>query len=45
MPAQATIPSKTIIIDGETKIVHEKNKFRQKYLSTNSALQRIIHGK
>jgi len=31
-------------IDGETKIFHEKTKFTQ-YLSTNSALQKIISGK
>jgi hypothetical protein len=30
----------TIIIDGETKVFHNKNKFTQ-YLSTNPALQRI----
>jgi hypothetical protein len=34
----------SITIDGETKIFHDKNKFTQ-YLSTNTALQRIIHGK
>jgi hypothetical protein len=28
----------SIIIDGETKVFHDKTKFRQ-YLSTNSALQ------
>jgi hypothetical protein len=33
----------SIAIDGETKIFHDKNKFTQ-YLSTNPALQRIIHG-
>jgi hypothetical protein len=41
MPTLATIPSKTsITIDGETKVLHEKNKFTQ-YLSTNPVLQRI----
>ena len=34
----------SIIVDGGTKILHEKNKFTQ-YLSTNPSLQRIIHGK
>ena len=35
-------PSKlSIIIDGETKVFHDKTKFTQ-YLSTNSAIQRII---
>jgi hypothetical protein len=34
----------SITIDGETKILHDKNKFTQ-YLSTNPALQRIIDGK
>jgi hypothetical protein len=44
MPAQATIPTKlSITIDGETKVFHDKTKFRQ-YLSTNPALQRIIKG-
>lgn len=33
-----------INIDGETKVSQEKNKFKQ-YLSTNSALQRVIEGK
>jgi hypothetical protein len=32
-----------IIIDGETKIFHDKTKCKQ-YLSTNSALQRILEG-
>jgi hypothetical protein len=32
----------SITIDGETKIFHDKIKFTQ-YLSTNPALQRIIH--
>ena len=42
MPAQATIPSQTLItIDGETKVLHNKTKFPH-YLSTNPALQRII---
>ena len=34
----------SIIIDEETKILHDKIKFTQ-YLSTNPALQRIIDGK
>ena len=34
----------SIIIDGETKIFHDKNKFTQ-YLSINPALQRIIDRK
>jgi hypothetical protein len=34
----------SITIDGETKVFHDKTKFTQ-YLSTNSALQRIIEGK
>jgi hypothetical protein len=34
----------SITIDGETKVFHDKAKFTQ-YLSTNSALQRIIKGK
>jgi hypothetical protein len=34
----------SITIDLESKIFHDKNKFTQ-YLSTNSALQRIIDGK
>jgi hypothetical protein len=34
----------SIIIDGETKIFHDKNKFTQ-YISTNPALQRIIDEK
>jgi hypothetical protein len=34
----------SITIDGETKVFHDKTKFTQ-YLSTNSALQRIIKGK
>jgi hypothetical protein len=34
----------SIIVDGETKIFHDKNKFIQ-YLSTNPALQRIIDAK
>jgi hypothetical protein len=34
----------SITIDGETKIFHNKTNFTQ-YLSTNSALQRIIKGK
>jgi hypothetical protein len=34
----------SITIDGETKVFHDKNKFTQ-YLSTSSALQRVINGK
>jgi hypothetical protein len=34
----------SIIIDGETKVFHDKPKFT-KYHSTNSAPQRIIKGK
>jgi hypothetical protein len=34
----------SITIVGETKIIHDKNKFIQ-YLSRNPALQRIIDGK
>jgi hypothetical protein len=34
----------SIIIDGETKVFHDKMKFTQ-YLSTNPALQMIIKGK
>ena len=34
----------TIKINGEIKVFHDKNKFTQ-YLSTNLALQRIMHGK
>jgi hypothetical protein len=34
----------SITIDGENKIFHNKTKFTQ-YLSTNSALQRIVDGK
>jgi len=44
MPAQATISTLSINIEGETKIFHDKNKFTQ-YLSTNPVLQRIIDGK
>ena len=32
---------RSITIDGETKVFHDKNKFKQ-YLSMNPALQRII---
>jgi hypothetical protein len=43
--ARLLYPAKlSIIIDGETKIFHDKTKFTQ-YLSTNSGLQRIIDGK
>jgi hypothetical protein len=46
MPTQATIPNKTLI-DGETKICHDKTKFKQ-YLSTNPArynrIKRPIQG-
>jgi hypothetical protein len=42
MPDQDTTLSKlSITIDRETKILHDKTKFTQ-YLSTNTALQRII---
>jgi hypothetical protein len=34
----------SITIDGENQLFHEKNKCTQ-YLSTNSALQKIIDGK
>jgi hypothetical protein len=34
----------SVTIAGETKIYHDKNKFTQ-YISTNTALQRIIGGK
>jgi hypothetical protein len=34
----------SITMDGETKILHDKNKFTQ-HLSTNPALQRILDGK
>jgi hypothetical protein len=34
----------SINIDGETKIFHEKNKFKQ-YLSINPGLHRILEGK
>ena len=34
----------SIMIDGETKVFHDKTKFTQ-YLSTNPTLQRIIKGK
>jgi hypothetical protein len=45
MPAQATIPSKTLNYRRrETKIFHGKTKFTQ-YLSTNPAPQTIIKGK
>jgi hypothetical protein len=44
MPAQAIIPSKTLItIDEGTKVFQEKNKFKQ-YIFTNLAIQRIIEG-
>jgi hypothetical protein len=42
MPAQATIPSKTLNYH-RGKIFHDKTKFT-KYLSTNLVLQRIIDG-
>jgi hypothetical protein len=45
MEPRLLYPAKlSITIDGETKIFHEKTKFIQ-YLSTNTALQRIIDGK
>jgi hypothetical protein len=34
----------SIIIDGETKVFHDKTKFTH-YLSINTAIQRIINGK
>ena len=34
----------SITIGGETKVLHDKTKFKQ-YLSTNPALQKIIKGK
>jgi hypothetical protein len=34
----------SIVIDGETKVFHDKTKFTQ-YLSTNLALQRIVKAK
>jgi hypothetical protein len=34
----------SVNIDGETKIFHDKTKFKP-YLSTNPALQRILGGK
>jgi hypothetical protein len=34
----------SIIMDGKTKICHEKIKFEQ-YISTNPALQRTLEGK
>jgi hypothetical protein len=34
----------SITIDGETKVFHDKTKFTQ-YISTNTALERIIKGK
>jgi hypothetical protein len=45
MSAQTTISAKLpITIDGETKIFYDKTKFKQ-YISTNSALQRILKRK
>jgi hypothetical protein len=45
MPAQATIPNKTLNYQScKTKVFHDKTKFTQ-YLSTNLALQRKIKGK
>ena len=45
MPAQTTIPSKTLNHHTwKAKVFHDKTKFTQ-YLSTNPALQRIIDGK
>ena len=38
-------PAKLLItIDGENKIFHDKNRFKQ-YLSTNPALQKVLEGK
>jgi hypothetical protein len=45
MPAKALHPAKlSSNMDGEIKILHDKNKFTQ-YLSTNPAQHRIIDGK
>jgi hypothetical protein len=45
MPVQGNIPNKiSITIDGETKVFHKNNKFKQ-YLSMKPALQRIIKGR
>jgi hypothetical protein len=44
MLAQATITGKTLTIDGEMKMLHDKTKFKP-YLSTNPALQRLLEGK
>jgi hypothetical protein len=41
MPTQATIPKLSIILEGETKVFHDRTKFTH-YLSTNPAFQRII---
>lgn len=43
--ARLLYPAKlSITIDGENKIFHDKNKFKQ-YLSTNPALQKVLEGK
>ncbi|MBV2135169.1 hypothetical protein KRX52_20585 [Pseudomonas sp. MAP12] len=34
----------SITIDGENKIFHDKNRFKQ-YISTNPALQKVLEGK
>jgi hypothetical protein len=45
MKPRLLYPAKlSITIDGETKILHNKTKFKQ-YISMNPALQRIIKGK
>ena len=44
MPAQAMKTKLSIIIDGKTKIFHNKTKFTQ-YISIEPAVQRIIDGK
>jgi hypothetical protein len=43
MPAQATVPRKTITMHDKTKIIHDSTKFK-KYICTHSALHRIIDG-
>jgi hypothetical protein len=45
MSSRLVYPAKlSITIDRENKIFHDKTKFIH-YLSTNTALQRIIYGK
>jgi hypothetical protein len=43
-PRLLSLANLSITIDGETKIFHDKTKFKQ-YLSTNPALQSIVKGK